>query len=323
PFTASEFFAEKDARYQAEIRTLAIDGLTETEMRQWLAQTADDIRTDLRALVADELLLAEFESSLKPEERLGLLAWVRDLRETLIRETRGSAALADQRFREEGGRSLDEQVKHLRDQELIKYQLQKAVSSRINISWRDIEQEYQRRWDEFNPPPVARFRMIWIAADNVEALEAVQSQLAAGVPFAEIASEHSAFMASSGGLIEISLPSHDHRTTRLFNQDPLNDAAQSLSVGETSPRIEFGERYAWIFLEAIVDNTVTLEEVQLELFDQVHLSRFDEERAKLFQKLITRGSLTDIREMERKLIEFAAERYLIIGEKSARASSSR
>lgn len=314
PVFASDFFEPLDARLRAEARRVQIG---EATPEQWLSFAKSRIGRELRGLVRDELLLAEFEASLSPQERQGLLTFVRNLRETLISENLGSETLANRRFSEEEGKTLEEMVKSQRNEFLIKEQLRRAVADRVYVSWRDVQMEYERRYDEFNPSGEAVFRMIWVNADDAVAIDEVETKLAAGVPFAEVAAAHSFFKPSEGGLYAVELSEAGYEETPLFQQELLENTARELDEGEFAGPIRLeddagrSDRLVWLKLEGVVRDQRTLAEAQLEIHDELRAARWSEENAKYLEKLITEGSVTDINDMEIRLLQFAADRYLI------------
>jgi len=308
PVFASEFFEPLDARLRAEAKRLSADA--------WLRQSREEIKRELRGRIIDELLLAEFEASFPAEQRQGLLMFVRQIRQQLVTENRGSAALAEKRFEEQGS-SLEEEVKRIRDREFINQQLRQEVASRIYVSWREVQAEFERNREKWDPPGTARLRMIWIDEAEVERIEQAQERLASGEAFEAVARDLSGFKASEGGLVEITLDAADYADSTLFGAEGLNGPAQSLSPGEHTEPFDWNGRRVWILLEEVNDPDPTLFDLQVEIYEDLWNGRFMEENARYLESLINKGTMTDIETMERRLFEIAADRYLIAGGASA------
>jgi len=305
PVFASEFFEPMEARLRAQSQTLS--------SREWIQMAQREIRGRLRDLIRDELLLAEFESSLSIEQRSGLLHFVSQIRENLVSQSRGSAELLAQKLQEEEGVTIDEKVEEERRKALIREQLRAQLGDKAYVPWRDVLLQYKQDEAIYNPAPTARLRMIQVNADDTEAIERVEAALADRLPFAEIAQRNSAFRPDEGGLYEVELSGDSYEESRIFAPDELNDTAVKLSPGEHAGPVETssGRRLAWLYLEEIERDSVSLYDVQFAIYEALRDERLLEEEAKYFQSLIDRSSLSPIQEMERRLVEIASTRYLI------------
>jgi len=303
PLFANEFFEPMDERLRAEAERMPPE--------QWLRFAREQVQIALRDRIRDELLLAELESSLTPEQRTGLLAFVGNLRDNLVSQNRGSPSLANERLLTEEGVTLDEKVLQERNRVLISEQLRRAVGERTFVSWREVRQAYERQKDMFDTPPVATLRMVW--ASSEEAGEQIARRIEAGEPFAQIASDETVnvYQAASGGVRTVTLEREQpYSETEFFAPPELDEAARSLEVGEVVGPIDYNGRRVWLHLESIVDEGRSLYEAQLELEETLRAQRFSEEQSEYFTRLINRASLSDIEQMERRLFELAAERYL-------------
>ncbi|MFG0275861.1 MAG: peptidyl-prolyl cis-trans isomerase [Phycisphaerales bacterium] len=304
PLFASEFFEPMEARLRVEAERMTPE--------QWLRFAREQVQLALRDRIRDELLLAELESSLSPEERTGLLAFVGRLRENIISENRGSESIANQRLMTEEGLTLDQKVLQERNRMLIREQLRRAVSDRVFVSWREVRQAYEREKDVLDPPPVATLRMVWAA--NEDAAGAIASRLDAGEPFASIANDSAVtvYQPAAGGVRTVTLLADaPYEANEFFAPPVLNDAARALAIGQTIGPIDYNERKVWLHLDSIQDEGLSLYEAQLQLHDSLVGQRFGEAQTEYFSRLIERGSLSDIEQMERRLFQLAAERYLL------------
>lgn len=307
PLFASEFFEPMDARMRVEAGRMS--------QRQWLQFAQQQIQRALRDRIRDELLLAELEASLSPQEKVGLLAFVTQLRENILSENLGSSQVANRRLLEEEGVTLDEKILQERNRELIRMQLRRAIAGKTIVAWRDVRQAYERDSDRYNPPPVAHLRVIWTQANDEDTAIEITERFAAGEAFVEIAAnpELNSYQVADGGATLVPLDPEGWDATQFFRPTELNDAAKSLEVGEVIGPIDWAGRKVWMTLELIEDNSVSLYDAQLEIYQDLLAERFTEAQGQYFTTLISRGSLSDIAEMERRLFELAAERYLVNG----------
>ncbi|MCA9310611.1 MAG: peptidyl-prolyl cis-trans isomerase [Phycisphaerales bacterium] len=309
PVYASEFFRESETRLRQKARELAG---TEAGRRQWLVETRRDIQDGLLERVRDEILLAEFRATLTAEQRLGVLAFIDSLRDDLISGNLGSAALANERLTETEGLTIDEKVKDLADQELIRAHIRQVVSRHVHVTPRDIEQYYYQNLDKFQPPPEARFHIIRVRATDEAAVARVESGLASGVSAQDLAVDPGDYEPEREGLVVSPIPDRDYATAQLMGNPALNEAARALSPGQTSPAIALGTSIYWIHLDEIHQpEGRTLYEAQLEIEGELRQQRFVEEHERYFKTLLSRANISDIDEMGDRLFQYAAERFLI------------
>lgn len=303
PVYASEFFAPMDARLRSEAARLP--------PARWVEQTRQVVLSALRERMREELLLAEFQASLTREQRQGLLAFVGNLRQRLVAENLGSESLASSRLEEAEGLTLDEKIQQQRDTEIIRAQLTRAVGDRLYVSWREIELDYERNYDQYNPAPIARLRMIQVPAANAERVEQVRTALATGTPFAEVASSFSDFRASEGGLWTIGVEREGYAKTRIFAPEELNSVAIGLSPGQVSEPFAWANSTVWLHLEEIEQPpTKSLYDAQIEIHNRLRFQRWQEEEGEYYVRLFGRASVTDLDEMFSRLMEIATQRYL-------------
>lgn len=263
--------------------------------------------------VLDELILAEARASLTPQERQGLRHFLNHLQENLVSLYRGSESYAEQQLLEEEGVTLDQKARDQLELELIAIHLERKVRSRVFVSWREIQLEYERRYDEFNPYPVAHLRMIWVNADDAESIERVERELGEGRPFEEVASMRAnLYRRAHGGEYTKTLETRNYQTETLFALEELDLAAKRLSPGETTGPVPFrsGERLAWIRLDRIEQPPRrSLEDAQLEIMNTLRNRKLNQEQAKYFQRLLEAGSTTDLELMADRLVDLAAQWY--------------
>jgi len=305
PIYASEFFHEMDARLRAEA--------AKREPRDWIVFASRNIDKELADRLRNELLLAEFQSALSPEERQGVLGFLDYIRTNIVRQNSGSSAMATERLQKTEGLTLDEKVEQQKEQQFIFEQVRREVNSRINVSYRDIKQRFEQDRAKYETTPEALLRVVRVRVSDVESLDAVNAAFDRGDSPLEIAIAHGTFNSADDGLHRVELTDADYASTKVFDPPELNGPAQALAVGQTSAPIEYRNSVWWINLEEInLPEEVTLYDKQLQIEQQIRAERQLEEERKYFLELASNGSFSDTNTMKRDLLEFAAERYLIL-----------
>lgn len=281
---------------------------------QWRAYAAEEIRKKLDGLIEDELLRAEAMSSLAPEQRQGFFAFVQSLQREEVSKSGGSIEAARRRVAESESLSLDQYLKQREQRALIMTELQRKVRRGVNVTWRDIQHEYKRTWEVWNPPPLAVFRMVQISTSTPATVEEFTTRLAGGESFESLASLPLNLNDSAkGGLREVRFKG-EQTEAEFFGNPELNSAARSLSPGQTAGPIALGSVQAWLHLERIDRQHTELYDAQrkisAELFDQ----RLREEISKHVWRLRSRANMTSMNEMVLRLLAVAEERYYPVGE---------
>ncbi|MEM9559402.1 MAG: peptidylprolyl isomerase [Planctomycetota bacterium] len=302
PIFANTFFEPIAARLQAEAQRLP--------PQQWRTLAAQTIDRRLRGELTDELLRAEALSALSPAQRQGLRAFLDNIRENVVSENLGSAQLAERRLREQTGGSLEDFLREREEIELVRLSLLTDVYRRINVSWRDIRQRYERDADRFNPPPTAVFRLIRVPTARGEAVETINTQLAEGAAFETIAEgELNTFNPDGGGAQAATFDEGTYGETAFFGPEVLNEAAWSLGEGEWAGPIEFGSQTAWLLLEKIERVSIALYDAQLAIQEELTTERREEELQRYIERLIERSRVDNVEELRDSLLVIATRRY--------------
>lgn len=304
---ADEFLREMEARFVQEA--------SQKSPEVWLSDLRKAIEDKILALLREELLRAEALAAMPDEQRTaGLNAFLGRMRQRLESRNRGSSALAAGRIREELGASSDEFLRGMLNKELTRMILETQVKDRVNISWREIVQEYQRSFEMFNPEPEAAFRWIRVPAEDTASIAEIARQLGEGEAFADVATiETNRFRPEEGGLMDTQTIEGSMDGLRLFSNGTLNEAAVSLRPGEFAGPIEAefsGRRFAnWVYLEGIRRISVPLYDAQLAIAQMREDEEIDLELKRFYGRLTKRTSVTDLEQMHDRLTRIAVERY--------------
>lgn len=303
PIYANTFFTEAIA---ARLSGLAAD--PRMSRQAWLSEARSIIGARLVDLVRDQLLLAEAKASLSPEQKQGLLAFIEHVRKDLVSRGGGGQAAVDEWLREQGEEGLEAKLKGTIDQQLIAANYREKILPRATVSWHEVEIEYERRAEQFNPDPIAVFRMIWIPNSKTDLIEQVKSELARGVPFEEIAARPEN-EAPRGGEYQQSYKG-EYSKAELFGPKELTEAAQGLSPGDVAGPIVVTNYTRWIKLERIeTPRAVSIYEAQLAIYRELRDKKVNAEVQKYIANLMGKQSMDRLAEMGEKLVRIAADRY--------------
>jgi len=303
PVYASDFFSDMDARLRAQAAIMP--------RREWERMLVEDVSKSLNAKLMDELLLAEFQGSLNPQARIGVLAFIEALRGEILSQNRGSETTAEERLQSETGRTLQEEVRYKADQTLIAEQLRRSVVSKVYVSSRDIKRFYEQNPQMFAAANKAVFRIVQIPRSDEQRRAAVQQAVDAGEPFADIAAAYSDFKRADRGLYERDIGAKGLGSTEVFAAPALNAPAQKLREGQSVGPIEFDGALYWIHLEEVISTPgLTLYEAQLGIERVIRGQRLDEAQRRYFEQLLQRANVSDRRQMIERLVRFGMIRYL-------------
>lgn len=268
------------------------------------------VRRRFARTVDNELVIAEAESQLSPEQQEGLFGWLRSLQEETIAERGGSRAAAEQSLEGEGATSLEEFMRERRDEALVRQLMRDRITSRVIVSWRDVLQEYERRRAEFNPAPTIRIGRIRLNVNSdSERIELVRQRIGEGKDFNAIANE---LQLPDGGYWEqFGLPPEGVRGLQL--SDAIKERLDGLKVGAVSEPITQRDFISWLSVLSVeggVPRSLYDRELQFALERELTARREFLERDRYLNTLRSRWVNDDIGRMEAKLIEIAVSRYL-------------
>ena len=301
PIYAEEFFEP----IEDQLRVIAA-GADRAQARRTLEAF---VAQRFKAAVDSELVVAEAESKLSPEQQAGLFAWLRSLQEETIAQRGGIRAAAEESLQAEEGGSIEDFLRITRDTQLARRLLNERIEPRAIVSWRDVEQEYERRRGEFNPRPQIRIGRVRLSVEtDAAAIERVKALVAEGKDFASIASE---LKVADGGLWNtFELP--ENGIAGLEFSDAIKARLEGLAEGAVSRPIEsrdFVSWYAVLDIETPGSRSIYDPDVQLSIEDELRARRRIIERERYFESLRSRWVTDDISRIERKLIDIALQRY--------------
>jgi len=300
PISAHDFLEPLAAELRADGQRLPLN--------QFIAKAQADIVRRLNEVILNELLLAEAEADLKPEQRQGLFGFLRDLEDDLRIREGGTRSELEQALQEERGVSINEALALERERILIQSVYLDRVRRRVIVAWRDIQNEYRRRYDEFNPPArvvVSRIRLIAELEDDD--VVAVTQRLEDGEPFNQVARDLGVGNDGRWQTFEV-----DVDGIQQLEEGPIRTAIEELGAEEWAGPFDRGSTVWWVHIDARdTPEPRSLYEVsvQRELRDRLQSQRELEAQNNYFRKLFEQGIIDDIEVMSDRLTDVAIMRY--------------
>lgn len=302
PIFTSSFFAPIEDRLLAESQRLPVN--------EWRNSAGRIITQRLDGIIADELLRAEALAALTPTQRVGLQAFLNNFRDNLLSENLGSSQLATRRIQEREGLTLDEALRQKEVDTLVQLTLIREINRRVNVSWRDIKQRYDRDIDEFAPPPTAVLRVIRVFKDDAGKVESINNRLESGEDFVAIAADSSVntYNPDQDGMLKKQLEG-SFEETAFFGPDVLNEATRPLQVGQQAGPIELGSSVYWIKLVDMEQENTSLYDAQLQIQRDLTYERREEAKVQYFERLQERARVSTRDQVLIRLFEIAEQRY--------------
>jgi len=268
------------------------------------------VRRAFRQQVESELILAEAESRLSPEMKVGLLGWLRDLQETTIAQRGGNRASAEEALRDEMQMSVEEFVTFRKNAELTRDILRRKVEPRVVVSWRDVERLYRQRHAAYEPDPIYRLGRIRLAKEQqADKIEIVKRMITEKKTFTEIADavgtpEHGMWRAVTvtDGKMMVSDMTND-----------LQKLIAPLQPGMISEPLDARTSMTWFAViseETPPRMSIFDTDLQLSLRGELQGTQERLEQARYIQSLQKRWLGASITKMEIRLVQIARERYL-------------
>lgn len=286
----------------------------------WRRVATEQIQIKLNGIIEDEVLRAEALNALKPEQKAGFFNWLSTVRSEVVAESRGIEAAANEQLSASNGTTLDQFMKTKEQQALIDFILQTRIKTRVNTSWRDIQLQYERQYNEYNPAPRAWFRIVSVPSRDEPEIKRITDALASGTPFDTIADqklppkkaktddetdatdegrEDDKFLIVS---FDDEYDKHD-----FFGPKALNDAVHTLTPGNWTGPVVVGTAAYWIKLEKIQRMSMDLYNAQIGLEYGLTTGRTKYEQMRFVEKLKRRASFTDFDTMTRRLLVILEE----------------
>ncbi len=300
PIFADEFFEPIEAQLTAASQRLNKGQFNQEALRI--------VTGHLEEVVLNELFLAEAEASLSSEERKGIFGFMRYLQERTLSEAGGIEQEARKRLALQD-LTLEQYLELEKNRALIQKLIMEKIRPRVIVSWRDIEREYERRIEEFNPPAqVTLLRIRLNSESDATRIEEVKTRLLQGDPFEDIATDIGDVDGGRWRTIQMG----GAETDEVALSSEFIDRLGEIKVGTTTEPFELSSSTWWLHV-AEVDQpparSIYDPGVQRMLSDHLHSVRFNEEFMHYRSKLFQRGIFDELNEMRDRLMAVAILRY--------------
>jgi hypothetical protein len=299
--------------YADEVLAPLMDRLNATyrdePYQSFRGQLVELVIGQLRAVIINELIVAESRAALSTEQQGGLLAFMSQLREDAVRKRGGVQHEAERQLLEEEGKTIDEYMDAERQKLLIGELLREKISPHTLVSWRDIERAYRSRLREFQPAATVTLGRIRLRTEgNEDRILLLDRELKAGEPFEVVAEQ--AGMKESGVWETFTMPEGGLEALPLaeFYRPHIAD----LGPGDTSNAFERGSWTIWV---SVIDvhqpphRSLDDPDVQRQLQQQLAIARGQEEEARFIGRVLQRGIYDDMETMARRAVDIASSRF--------------
>lgn len=277
PIIASRFLEDLMPRLMALSVETAAGGRAE-----WRREARTVIARKLDGMIRDEVLYREGRARNPDYNEQGVLFYVDFVRQHIIRQSGGSATMAEQELMAQEGQTMEEFLSSVERQKVIKDVLDIVAEDYAPVSWLDIQNEYQRRYKTFNPDPLVFFRLISPVNDEATAL--IEERLAGGEAFESVAKDSSvnSFAPERGGLFAeqgttIVVPLAE---ATLINDASLNEALVALEPGAWAGPVGRANGSAgFVMLDRVEQESASLDDEAVQLGIERYLKQLRSEQA--------------------------------------------
>lgn len=279
-------------------------------LREFVTEAKKLVTGALISAIRDAQMLAKAEGHLKDGQKAGLNGIIERHREELLRQYgEGSLALAKANLFRDKGVTMEEELKHYREEQLVGYYMFEKVTPLINVTRRDIERYYYDHPAEFNKPETRQIRLLH-AASPLAGMQIAES-LKKGKTFEEVASDPAlnTFNPSKGGAFEDPIVGKPE----LFSPELSQATATLKAKGAWGGPVLVKEGDVWFVEVAAYSPGIsrTLDESQLDIRNILS----NEQRKKLSDRIYAQaaqeGSCSDPAMMAETLLNIAIFRYAV------------
>ena len=285
-------------------------------------------------LVKNDLLLSEARSGMTREQEYGLFAIIGQMRTDLASAQGGSQSQMRQEIEQQSGVSLEKFLEFQRDQILIEALDRQEIWPKVNVTWRDIQREFEQvSLGEMIPPgaidkartdavllglqkgiplgsiDAARgsitLGMIRLQKDD-PIIEEVKQGFAEGLTFKEVADlanipnsgEWETFEMGLGGIADIDVA------------DIFKNKLIGAKAGETLTPIELSSSMVWMtIMHQQKPISLYNRRIQIALRNALRWVQFNREKNRFVKSLWGVGSIHEVKAMAERVANIAVRRY--------------
>ncbi len=263
----------------------------------------------IEQMIINDLFLSEARSELSPEQKQGLIAFMRKLREDLVSEEGGSATRVEQRLWEEEGKTVEEFLEYRQQEALIEQYIQQKILPRVHVTWRDVLRAWERLRYRYETSGQVELGWIFLPREGSEEMAGqVSASLASGVPFSEVAESVG---MRDGGRWKV-FPTGDGGVADIEVAAELKTMLEGMVKGEVRGPATVRSSLVWLtILDISQPRTASIYDpnIQMEIRDNLFGQRFAEEQDRFVRSLLNKGSYDAIETMKKRVALIAIGRY--------------
>jgi len=260
--------------------------------------------------VNSELVIAEAESMLTPDNQQGVLAWLKDVQEQTTASYGGNRTAATRSLEQQFGMTMEQYLNERRDEALANQLLQRRIEPRTIVSWRDVEREYAANEAEFNPQPTITVGRIAVRTSDEAKVKDIGDRLAAGEAFSAVAEV--AGVQQGGAWREFKLPEGGLAQLEDLNPE-VRTALLAIQPGTATAPLRQGSSTVWFtILASQRGESKSIFDARLQLLLRASIAerRSIRERMRYLNGLRQRWISQNIQTMQDRLVRIAWDRYL-------------
>jgi len=313
------------------------------EVRNALYQEQDSMGTTLYSgrlyeLVITDLLLSEASNRLTKEQSYGIFSLINRLRDDLASAQGGSQTLARVNLQSESGVSVEEFLEFQREKLLIDALYREKIWPKVNVSWRDIQREFEQiSLEEFSSEDandVAEERlqeillglrsglnlgaipeakglvsigMIRVPKDDESLANDVREAFVLGMSFKDVANDldlpndglWQTFEMGSKGIHDIDV------------SDLMKEKLIGATEGEVIDSFDLGRNTVWLSIMNIQKPiSIYNRPVQIAVRNQLQWIAFNREKSRFIESLWGEGSIEEVQTMSERVANIAVRRFI-------------
>lgn len=263
----------------------------------------------LEDVLISELLLSEAKAGMSVEREQGLIATLQQMKEHLASKQGGSQRALAQQIMTEQEKTIEEFLDSEQQQVLIYNYIKDKISSRIQVTWRDVERAWERHGSNFETKGSVTIGRIRIPVEDEELLVSVNEKFDQGISFEVVATDLG--LADGGRWDSFELGEDGIGGTDLG--DEIASLILTLDIGEVGGPILIGSNQYWfsiIDLQLPAKGSIWDPLTQMQIRGSLVQIEQKLEHDRHLESILADGSFDELEAMVRHVTRVAMSRYM-------------
>ncbi|MDP6693848.1 MAG: hypothetical protein QF444_05920, partial [Phycisphaerales bacterium] len=263
----------------------------------------------LEDVLINELILSEAKAGMSVEREQGLFAALQQMKEHLASKQGGSQRALAQQIMTEQEKTIEEFLDSEQQQVLVRNYIIDKISSRIQVTWRDVERAWERYGSNFETKGSVTIGRIRIPAEDEELLVSVNESFDQGISFEVVATDLG--LADGGSWDSFELGEDGIAGTDLG--DEIASLIATLDIGEVGGPILIGSNQYWfsiIDLQLPVKGSIWDPLTQMQIRGSLVQIEQKLEHDRHLESILADGSFDELEAMVRHVTRVAMSRYM-------------